>query len=163
MNSTACDVPYLVKGDPHHLRQILVNLLGNSVKFTEQGRISLSVRLLFKTPNSIRLRFSVKDTGIGIPLEAQSRIFDSFTQAEETTARRYGGTGLGTTISKQLVELMGGEIGFQSIQGQGSDFWFELDFGLADIEDLQKNSLTTVQTRSIIISAEKIQMIYCVT
>ncbi len=155
MNSTACDVPYLVKGDPHHLRQILVNLLGNSVKFTEQGRISLCVRLLFKTPNSVRLRFSVKDTGIGIPLEAQSRIFDSFTQAEETIARRYGGTGLGTTISKQLVELMGGEIGFQSVQGQGSDFWFELDFEPANGEDLEKNSLATIQTRSIIINTEK--------
>ena len=155
MNSTACDVPYLVKGDPHHLRQILVNLLGNSVKFTEQGRISLCVRLLFRTQDSVRLRFSVKDTGIGIPLEAQSRIFDSFTQAEETIARRYGGTGLGTTISKQLVELMGGEIGFQSVQGQGSDFWFELDFDLAKVEELDKKSLAATQVRSIIVSAEK--------
>jgi two-component system sensor histidine kinase RpfC len=155
MNSTASDVPYLVKGDPHHLRQILVNLLGNSVKFTEQGQISLSVRLLFRTPDSVRLRFSVKDTGIGIPLEAQSRIFDSFTQAEETIARRYGGTGLGTTISKQLVELMGGEIGFQSIQGQGSDFWFELDFSTVRVEDLEKKSLATIQIRSIIIGTEK--------
>ena len=155
MNSTASDVPYLVKGDPHHLRQILVNLLGNSVKFTEQGRISLSVRLLFRTSDSVRLRFSVKDTGIGIPLEAQSRIFDSFTQAEETIARRYGGTGLGTTISKQLVELMGGEIGFQSVQGQGSDFWFELDLSLAEVEDLEKKSLPTIQMRSVIISAGK--------
>ena len=155
MNSTACDVPYLVKGDPHHLRQILVNLLGNSVKFTEQGRISLCVRLLFRTSDSVRLRFAVKDTGIGIPTEAQSRIFDSFTQAEETTARRYGGTGLGTTISKQLVELMGGEIGFQSVQGQGSEFWFELYFGLANLEDQEKKSLATIQVRSIIISKEK--------
>jgi two-component system sensor histidine kinase RpfC len=155
MNSTASDVPYLIKGDPHHLRQILVNLLGNSVKFTEQGQISLSVRLLFRTPDSVRLRFSVKDTGIGIPLEAQSRIFDSFTQAEETIARRYGGTGLGTTISKQLVELMGGEIGFQSIQGQGSDFWFELDFSPARVEDSDKKTLATIQMRSIIIGMEK--------
>ena len=155
MNSTACDVPYLVRGDPHHLRQILVNLLGNSVKFTEQGRISLCVRLLFRTSDAVRLRFSVKDTGIGIPLESQSRIFDSFTQAEETIARRYGGTGLGTTISKQLVELMGGEIGFQSVQGQGSDFWFELDFGMAEVEDLEKKALATTQLRSILISAEK--------
>ena len=155
MNSTACDVPYLVKGDPHHLRQILVNLLGNSVKFTEQGRISLCVRLLFRTPESVRLRFSVKDTGIGIPVEAQSRIFDSFTQAEETIARRYGGTGLGTTISKQLVELMGGEIGFQSVQGQGSDFWFELDFDVAKVEDQEKKSLANTQVRSIVISTGK--------
>jgi two-component system sensor histidine kinase RpfC len=155
MNSTACDVPYLIKGDPHHLRQILMNLLGNSVKFTELGRITLCVRLLLKTPESVRLRFSVKDTGIGIPLEAQSRIFDSFTQAEETIARRYGGTGLGTTISKQLVELMGGEIGFQSVQGKGSEFWFELEFGLATVEDVEKKALNVTQVRSIIISAEK--------
>jgi len=153
LNSTASDVPYFIKGDPHHLRQILVNLLGNSVKFTEQGRITLCVRLLHKTTEAVRLRFAVKDTGIGIPQEAQSRIFDSFTQAEETTARRYGGTGLGTTISKQLVELMGGEIGFHSIQGQGSEFWFELEFGIADNEEQDQKILNASQLKSIIISA----------
>lgn len=152
LNCTACDVPYLINGDPHHLRQILVNLLGNSVKFTEQGSIALSVRRIYQTETIVRLRFSVKDTGIGIPTEAQSRIFDSFTQAEETIARRYGGTGLGTTISKQLVELMGGKIGFHSVQGQGSEFWFELDFGLGAADAHEKKTAT--QVRSIIISTE---------
>ena len=155
LNSTACDVPYLLTGDPHHLRQILVNLLGNSVKFTEQGSITLCVRRKYQTESGVRLKFSVKDTGIGIPLEAQSRIFDSFTQAEETIARRFGGTGLGTTISKQLVELMGGEIGFQSVQGQGSEFWFEIEFGLASIDSLEKKALCSAQIRSVIISADQ--------
>jgi two-component system sensor histidine kinase RpfC len=151
LNSMACDVPYLISGDPHHLRQILVNLLGNAVKFTEQGRITLCVRREHQTASMVRLKFSVKDTGIGIPISAQSRIFDSFTQAEETTARRYGGTGLGTTICKQLVELMGGQIGFHSIQGQGSDFWFVLDFGLVSPERGEGQTLTSSDVRSMII------------
>ena len=153
-NSTACDVPCFISGDPHHLRQILVNLIGNSVKFTEQGRITLCVRRKYQTSTTVRLKFSVKDTGIGIPLEAQSRIFESFTQAEETIARRYGGTGLGTTISKQLVELMGGEIGFESVQGQGSEFWFELDFGIAGNDSIEKKTMGSEPIRSMIISAD---------
>lgn len=154
LNSTACDVPCFISGDPHHLRQILVNLLGNAVKFTEQGRITLCVRRKYQTSTTVRLKFSVKDTGIGIPQQAQSRIFDSFTQAEETIARRYGGTGLGTTISKQLVELMGGEIGFSSVQGQGSEFWFELDFDIAAIEGHEKKTMESAPIRSIIISSD---------
>ena len=153
-NSTACDVPFFVSGDPHHLRQILVNLLGNSVKFTEQGRITLCIRRKYQTATTVRLKFSVKDTGIGIPLGAQSRIFESFTQAEETIARRYGGTGLGTTISKQLVELMGGEIGFESVQGQGSEFWFELDFGIASAESAEKKVMGSEPIRSMVISTD---------
>ena len=154
LNSTACDVPCFISGDPHHLRQILVNLIGNSVKFTEQGRITLCVRRKYQTSTTVRLKFSVKDTGIGIPLDAQSRIFESFTQAEETIARRYGGTGLGTTISKQLVELMGGEIGFESVQGQGSEFWFELDFGVAGNDSVEKKAIESEPIRSMIISAD---------
>lgn len=149
LNCTASNVPFWINGDPHHLRQILVNLLGNAVKFTEQGRITLIVRRVSQNNGSVRLKFIVRDTGIGIPAEAQGRIFDSFTQAEDTIARRYGGTGLGTTISKQLVELMEGQIGFHSVQGQGSEFWFELDFGLSASDGTEKKDVT--QIRSIII------------
>ena len=120
------EVPPAVRGDAHHLRQVLINLAGNAVKFTERGSVTVHVSAQEETASDVRLKFSVRDTGVGIPAEAQARIFESFTQADQSTTRRFGGSGLGTTIAKQLVELMGGRIGMESSVGLGSTFWFEV-------------------------------------
>jgi two-component system sensor histidine kinase RpfC len=126
------DVPPSVRGDASRLKQVLINLLSNSIKFTERGSVTLHVSLLGQSEGKCALKFSVRDTGIGIAPEDQKRVFESFTQADQTVTRRFGGTGLGTTISKQLVELMGGRIGLESALGLGSTFWFELEFELGD-------------------------------
>ncbi len=125
------EIPDLLSGDAVRFRQVLLNLLSNSVKFTESGsvRVSLSADAI-PEPECVLLRVSVADTGIGIPEEAQQRLFQSFSQAETSTTRRYGGTGLGLAISQRLVELMGGEVGFESRPGQGSTFWFTAKLGL---------------------------------
>jgi two-component system sensor histidine kinase RpfC len=121
------EVPPAVRGDPHHLRQVLINLAGNAVKFTEKGSVTVHVSVQAETDAMVRLKFSIRDTGIGIAPEAQSKIFESFAQADDSTTRRFGGTGLGTTIAKQLVGLMGGRIGVESALGLGSTFWIEVD------------------------------------
>ncbi len=121
-------VPGGLKGDEHRLRQILLNLVSNAVKFTETGGIDIAVELVEETPQRTTLRFTVRDTGVGIPLDAQSRLFDAFYQVEGTYRRKVGGTGLGLAICKQLVGLMGGEIGVDSMPGIGSRFWFTADF-----------------------------------
>jgi|GEM_PF-973840 len=113
-------------GDPGRIRQILMNLLGNAIKFTERGEVVLEARVLDETPGAAMVRLLVRDTGIGIPVEKQGAIFDSFTQAESGTTRRYGGTGLGLTICKRIVEMMKGRIGVVSEVGAGSEFWIEL-------------------------------------
>ncbi len=120
------DIPSALRGDPGRLRQVLVNLAGNAVKFTDKGEVFVRLSLEAQDEDSVTLRFSVRDTGIGIPLEAQNRIFESFIQGDGSTTRKYGGTGLGLTISRQLVKMMGGEIDLTSAPGIGSEFYFTI-------------------------------------
>ncbi|HND28621.1 MAG TPA: ATP-binding protein, partial [Myxococcota bacterium] len=117
-------VPERLMGDPNRLRQVLINLVSNAIKFTQHGEVVLAVRLLMVASGHAQIHFEVRDTGIGMAEETLSRLFTPFTQADGTTTRRFGGTGLGLAISKQLVELMGGKVGVKSRPGQGSTFWF---------------------------------------
>ena len=120
------DVPLLLKGDPGRLRQVLLNLGSNAIKFTSTGEVTIEAQLIRETEEKAVIRFSVKDTGIGIPADRLDRLFKSFSQVDSSTTRKYGGTGLGLAISKRLVELMDGEIGVESEEGRGATFWFSV-------------------------------------
>jgi signal transduction histidine kinase/ActR/RegA family two-component response regulator len=128
----APDVPVHLIGDPNRLRQVIINLLGNSIKFTEKGALHVSVAQDPEDPSPGCLRFAVSDTGIGIPPDKLAAVFESFTQVDSSTTRKYGGTGLGLTISKQLVELMGGRIRVESTVGKGSTFFFTVKLTMQD-------------------------------
>ena len=120
-------IPNYINGDELRLRQILVNLINNAIKFTSKGRVYITVKTIKQSADKITLEFSIVDTGIGLTLDKQETIFNSFTQGDASTARQFGGSGLGLTISKQLVEMMGGSIGVKSVEGQGSNFYFTID------------------------------------
>jgi two-component system, sensor histidine kinase len=139
----APDVPPLLIGDPLRLKQVLINLCNNSIKFTEQGYVQVSVKLVDSNECAVRLQFDVKDTGIGISPENQLKLFKSFSQADVSTTRKFGGTGLGLAISKNLVHLMGGEIGIISSEGKGAIFHFDGEFGIAghDLSDVETKEL----------------------
>jgi CheY-like chemotaxis protein len=128
----AADVPQYVTGDVTRVRQILVNLVGNAVKFTENGDITVRAQLVSRDPGSLLLRFDVKDTGIGVAPDMMPLLFEPFVQADSSTTRRFGGTGLGLTISKRLAEQMGGTIEVDSHVGHGSTFWFTVRLAVAE-------------------------------
>jgi len=141
-------VPMRLKGDPHRLQQILLNLLSNALKFTHQGEVVLSVKLITQESNRVQLEFAVRDTGIGMNEQEKGRLFNAFTQADGSTTRKYGGTGLGLVISKQLVEMMGGAIHVKSSSGQGSEFIFTANFesyGKEEQQCFSKNNLKNLK------------------
>ena len=128
----APEVPELVRGDSSRLRQVLVNLVGNAIKFTDDGEVALKVQIESEDGHDRILHFTISDTGIGIPPEKHESIFDPFSQADTSTTRKYGGTGLGLTISTRLVEMMGGKIWVESEPGRGSQFHFTVRLGVVN-------------------------------
>ncbi len=133
----APEVPEIVRGDSNRLRQVVLNLVGNAIKFTDKGEVALKVQIEAEDGQDCILRFTVSDTGVGIPKDKQESIFDSFSQADTSTTRKYGGTGLGLTISARLVEMMGGNIRVESEPGRGTEFRFTLRLGVADAKDIR--------------------------
>jgi len=154
--AVANNIPLAICGDPNRLRQVIVNLLGNAVKFTDQGRIKVAVRVAEEDAQSARLRVEVHDTGIGVSREARAHIFDSFSQGDGSTTRKHGGTGLGLAISKQLVELMGGTIGVDNALGRGSVFWFTVQFDKrrVDADDAGFQQKPTKGLRALVVDRQ---------
>jgi two-component system sensor histidine kinase RpfC len=151
-------IDYRLCGDAHHLTQILLNLVSNAIKFTDKGSVEVSVAMKSETATGFVLRFEVRDSGIGISPEAQARIFERFVQADDSTTRRYGGTGLGTTIAKQLVELMGGRIGLSSTPGRGSTFWFEVPLLRATAVEAEVAEPAQLSSVAVVVAAEPEQL-----
>jgi CheY-like chemotaxis protein/HPt (histidine-containing phosphotransfer) domain-containing protein len=142
------ELPLFLRGDAHRLRQVLTNLCSNAIKFTERGGVTLEAALEGVGDGTATVRFTVTDTGIGISPDQVALLFHPFVQADASTTRRYGGTGLGLAICKQLVELMGGSIGVDSRQGQGSSFWFTSFFDLASLTEPQAASVRAEESRA---------------
>jgi len=152
------DTPFLLRGDKLHLEQIIINLISNAIKFTNQGFIEIYVKPVLSDSEKIRVRFEIIDTGIGITEHQKLNIFDKFTQADESTTRKFGGTGLGMAIAKQLVEALNGEINFSSKLGEGTKFWFELEFEQQAVLSEERNSLIHLtDSRALIINPIKKQ------
>jgi signal transduction histidine kinase/DNA-binding response OmpR family regulator len=149
-------IPAGLIGDAGRLRQIITNLLSNALKFTLQGEIFARIEVIDEDKERVKLRFTIKDTGIGIAKEIQEKIFEPFIQADGSTTRKFGGTGLGTTISRQLVELMGGEIGLESEPGKGSRFWFSALFNKVEKQEalLSKEEFDLSQMKVMVVNAK---------
>ncbi len=148
---TDANVPDCLNGDPGRLRQVLINLASNAIKFTEKGIVSINVRLENETEETATLRFEVRDTGIGIEEQSHARLFEKFTQADASTSRVYGGTGLGLAISKQIVELLDGEIGVNSELKTGSEFWFTATFAKQAKTEVSTNEVERVKNQRILV------------
>jgi signal transduction histidine kinase len=159
-HSIGREVPAVVRGDPHRLRQLLLNLTGNAIKFTAQGEVVVELSSQDETRESVELHFAVRDTGIGLSEEARQRLFQPFMQADASTTRRFGGTGLGLAICRRLVELMGGEIGVTSVEGHGSTFWFRLRLAKPPAPDRDRaKSPATALTKASAISGQKLRIL----
>lgn len=147
----ATDVPQRINSDPIRLRQVIVNLVDNAIKFTTQGEILITVNVAKRAPQETILRFEVADTGIGIAQHALTTIFGLFEQIDGSTTRRYGGVGLGLTLSKEIITKMGGDVGVKSVLGQGSTFWFTVPFQFAETDTTELPEKFTTQWRLLIV------------
>src|SRR5690606_24137003 len=147
------DLPRQLRGDPGRLRQVLLNLVGNAVKFTEQGEVVVVAKCVEAMEGQVHLRFEVRDTGIGLTPEQQANLFQPFTQADNSTTRRFGGTGLGLAISRQLIEMMGGNVGVESRVGGGSVFWFTVKL------DRGRGAPTAVPTEPDVLSGVRVLIV----